>query len=503
MNLKNKSFRLKLWIYFSLFAIIILLSLWILQTVFLQSFYNNMTIKNVKHAAEEIVLQQYSPELENVIDNLTYENSLLIFLTDTQGKILYSSDEHNNLYKKSQNPYSLDDINQNPYHNDTELLNWQIGALRNLPQDYMSFLAKLSESDEGQIDYQLENGNTYVYGLHIPAVDSVSNLLNGKESVLYISTPLEAVSSTIKILRIQLILVTIASLIIGLALAFFLSRKFSEPIMSISSQAKHMADGNYESNFKKGFCTEIDELADTLNKTSIQLKYAENSLKELLANISHDLRTPLTMIKGYAEMIRDISWENQEDRISDLEIIIRETDRLSTLVNDILEYSALQANMKPVEHSNIDISSLTHRVIKQFDLLCKRDGYTIEESIEQGQIIECNQEQIIRVLYNLIDNAIVHCGENHKIKVALKNLNGIVRIEVQDFGIGIPQNELSEIWERYFTSKQRNKNGRTSGLGLAIVKEILTAHKATFGAESHPGQGSTFWFEFKNNYKVL
>ena len=109
-----------------------------------------------------------------------------------------------------------------------------------------------------------------------------------------------------------------------------------------------MAGGDFKRGFEKGFCSELDELSDTLDQTAFDLAQAENFRQELLANVSHDLRTPLTMIKGYAEMVRDISWEDEEKREADLAIIIREVDRLTGLVNEILEYSALQAGEQPL-----------------------------------------------------------------------------------------------------------------------------------------------------------
>lgn len=497
MKFDLKSFGMKLWLYFILFAAIIFGALWLLQTVFLQNFYNGMVIQNIEKVAAQIADQRASPDLDSIIDNLTYNNSLLIFLTDWQGNVLYTSDEHSYIYQKNRNWHISNSVKDNPYRNTDELLNWQIGAFRNLPQDYDTFLQILSESDAGHVGYQLENGAAYVYGMVFQKSGATTNLLGDEETVLYISTPLDAVNATVGILRVQLVWVTIASFIVGFVIAFFISRRFAQPVSAISTQAKRMADGNFEGIFEKGFCSELDELSDTLGQTAIDLARAENFRREFLANVSHDLRTPLTMIKGYAEILRDISWEDEEKREADLEIVIREADRLTELVNEILEYSALRSEKQISEFTDVDLSSTAQYVVGQFRPLCERNGYYIETLIEPSELVCGNKEQLARVLYNLIDNAIRHTGDSKKIQIVLKNFTTAVRIEVRDYGNGVSQDELPHIWDRYFASKQRRHDGNGSGLGLAIAKEILLAHKARFGVESENGQGSIFWFELE------
>lgn len=356
-----------------------------------------------------------------------------------------------------------------------------------LPQDYDSFLQKLAQSSDGTVGYRLENSPAYIYGQLLTTA--------GGDVVLYISTALEAVGATVSLLRLQLVWITAASLLLALVIAFWIARRFSAPVASLSAQAKRMAEGDFQGGFEKGFCAELDGLADTLNQTAAELARSENFHREFLANVSHDLRTPLTMIRGYAEMVRDISWEDPEQRETDLEVIIRESDRLTGLVNDILEYTALQENRQTMELETVDLSAQAREVIAQFAPLCKKDGYSIEEQIEPGLLVYGNGPQLARVLYNLIDNAVSHAGEKRKVQVTLTCTGTAVRAEVRDWGEGIPQEELPHVWERYFTARQRRRNQKGSGLGLAISKEILLAHHAQFGVESARGEGSNFWFE--------
>ena len=489
MKRKPETFGVKLWMYFALFAAVLFTALWLFQTVFLQGFYDRMAVRNVEKAAEKIAAQQDGDGLTDLLDQLAYENSFLIFLTDRQGSILYSTDEHSGVYGTAGATYAAGDGRENPYHATDGTLGWQIGTSHHLglPRAYDEFLQRLAESGDGTVGYRLDDGTTYVYGRLLPTASG--------DAVLCISTALEAVSATAGILRMQLLWITAASLLLALALAVFLSRRFSKPVAAISARAKRMAEGDFRGGFEKGFCAELDSLADTLDQTAAELAGAETFRREFLTNISHDLRTSLTMIRGYAEMVRDISWEDAEQRERDLSVIIRESDRLTGLVNDILEYTALQERSRTMEMEKIDLGAKAREVIAQFAPLCEKDGYEIGTEIEAALYVSGNGQQLSRVLYNLIDNAVTHAGETRKVQVTLKRTGEAVRTEVRDFGDGIPPDELPHVWERYFTSSQRRRSRTGSGLGLANSKEILLAHRARFGAESAEEAGSVFWFE--------
>lgn len=492
MKLNRKSFGVKLWLYFVGFAAIIFAALWLLQTVFLQSFYNSMAIHNIKQVALQIAEQQDSDVLDSLIEDYALEYSLLIFLTDWNGNVIYSADEHSSVYEKHQNWNIENNSGGNPYRNSDEPMNWQIGAYRNLPQNYSDFLEQLSSSQDGTIGFPTENNTAYVYGMVLP--DSVQ--FGSEKAVLYISMQLGAVGATTSILRIQLIWVTFVSFVIAFIIAYFLSRQFSRPIFAISTQAKRMVTGEFVGDYERGFCQELDNLSATLEETTAALQQLENARRELLANVSHDLRTPLTMIKGYAEMIRDISWNDESRRDDDLAIIIREADRLTGLVNDILEYSAMQSRNLSVEFESLDLSSIVQCVAEQFIPLCEQSDCEIKISLEPRQWVNGNEKLLKRVLYNLIDNAVSHSG-NNKIYVSLRKAGLGVRVEIRDFGPGIPEEELPYIWDRYFTSKNRRSDINKSGLGLAITKSILLMFEADFGVDSKLGQGSIFWFELK------
>ncbi len=471
---KRKSFGVKLWLWFVLFSAVIFLALWLLQTVFLQSFYNSMAISGAEKATEEMVRHASSSDFYDVIDETAAENSLLVFVTDGQRRILYSSDAYQGLYRAEQR-------NGNPYLSQDQELSWEKGVLRNLPDSYETLLKRI-EAGEGRIGFITEDETAYVTGVQLE---------DGR--ILSVSLPLGTVGGAVGILRLQLVWVSVLSLILGFVLAWVISKRFEKPVARIAASAKEIAGGNFHPELPKGFCAELDELSDTLGETASRLEKAQNAQREFLANVSHDLRTPLTMIRGYAEMVKEISWSDGEKRDKDLDIIMRESDRLTALVNEILEFSAMQADGSVKEYERIDLSRAVKEVIEQFAPFCEQNGYVIETEIADGVAARADETQIKRVIYNFIDNAVNHTDESKKINVSLTVTDGSVRFAVTDYGKGIADEDVPYIWDRYYTARNRKNKAAVSGLGLSIAKEILTAHGAKFGVDSK--NNCTFWFE--------
>ncbi|SEL41045.1 sensor histidine kinase [Ruminococcus albus] len=277
-------------------------------------------------------------------------------------------------------------------------------------------------------------------------------------------------------------------------LALFISRNFSRPISQLNKKAHELGNDQSSADYHNGFCSELDELNETLDKTDDKLKQNKEFQNELLANVSHDLRTPLTMIKGYAEMIRDISHEDEQQCAEDVAVIVREADRLTALVGEILEYSELQ--MKDTEDimSDCDLSKIVGTVTDSFESLFSKDGYIFECSIAENIHVCGNASRLTRAVYNLIDNALRHIGADKWIGVTLKVENGKEVIEIADHGDGIAPDELERIWDKYYTNRQRDGKG-VSGLGLAIVKQTIGQHGGMCSAVSEVGKGCTFRLE--------
>jgi signal transduction histidine kinase len=463
------------------FTVVIFTVLWLLQTVFLQKFYNGMIIRNTVKVADKISSESQSSDITSYIDDISRSNSILVFVTDTDGNILYSSDE----YKKGHK--FKDERLEMPYNGNGKEMRFHY---RELPENYTEFLSAVNASDSGEAE--LKNDDIYVYGRLIDFYGS------DEKAVLYVGTTLNAVGSTARIIRIQLIWVTLLSIIIAFVLALFMSKSFSKPVSQLGEKAHKLGEKDNDAEFSEGFCTELDELNKTLDTTSEKLKKNREFQNELLANVSHDLRTPLTMIKGYAEMIRDISREDEKQCAEDVAVIVEETDRLTALVNEILEYSELQMSDSEAVMNDVDLSETVASVADSFGKLYSKDGYVFERNIADDIHIKGNVSRLQRAIYNLLDNAVRHAGEDKWIGITLRTDNDKAIIEISDHGSGIAPEELEHIWDRYYTKRQRSGKG-VSGLGLAIVKQIVSQHNGVCKAESEVGAGSVFSIELSIN----
>ena len=285
-------------------------------------------------------------------------------------------------------------------------------------------------------------------------------------------------------------------MIIAFVLALFMSESFSKPVSQLNEKAHKLGENDDGADFSEGFCAELDELNRTLDATSEKLKKNREFQNELLANVSHDLRTPLTMIKGYAEMIRDISREDEKQCAEDVAVIIEEADRLTALVNEILEYSELQMSDREAVMNDVDLSETVTSVADSFEKLYSKDGYSFERSIADDIRVKGNASRLQRAVYNLLDNAVRHAGDDRWIGISLRTDNDKAVIEISDHGSGIAPDELEHIWDRYYTKRQRGGRG-VSGVGLAIVKQTVGMHDGSCSVSSDIGKGSTFRIELK------
>lgn len=335
----------------------------------------------------------------------------------------------------------------------------------------------------------IENYDTLAYGCKI----------SGKTAppiYLYIFSPLYPVTSTVNILRSQLIYVTIVTLVIAFLLALYFAEHISRPIQKITETAEEMGKGNYDVKFDANSYSEINNLADTLNTAAYELGQADNRMKDLIANVSHDLKTPLTMIRSYAEMIRDLSGEIPEKRNSHLQVIMDESDRLSQLVGDMTTISNMQTHKTVLDRNTFDLVAATNAILSSYDILREQEDYKFNYHGPKTAYVFGDENRIKQVISNLVNNAVKYCGKDKTVIINIKKISKKYHLEVSDHGPGIAQKELPHVWDRYYkASSNYVRSAEGTGLGLSIVKGILTLHHANFGVSSKLGKGTTFWFE--------
>lgn len=222
----------------------------------------------------------------------------------------------------------------------------------------------------------------------------------------------------------------------------------------------------------------------------------------MVANVSHDIRTPLTMIKGYAEIIKDLTGDNKQKREEQLDVIIEESNRLNVLVNDILDLSRLQAGQITIQKTEFDLGVKLRDVMKRYRLLEINENFQFSLEAPEHCMVYADEVKIEQVLYNIINNATNHTGEDKKVMIALEENEQWATVKISDTGAGIKQEDMPLIWDRYYKPyKKKDRKGMGTGLGLSIVKAILSAHKYLFGVDSVLGKGSTFWFEIEKPAK--
>jgi signal transduction histidine kinase len=277
-----------------------------------------------------------------------------------------------------------------------------------------------------------------------------------------------------------------------------ISRRLARPIHNITESAAQLAEGNYNITFDGSGYAETEELAATLNYTSYELSKSDKLQKDLVANVSHDLKTPLTMVKSYAEMIRDLSGDNPEKRARHLQVIINEADRLNNLVNDLTMLSKMQANVDVLNAETIDLAYIARESMESFSIHSEQHGFDFNIDVEGNPCVTADEKKIRQVFSNLIGNAVRYSGDNKKIEITIKELDKAVRCEITDHGQGIAAEDIESIWDRYYqSSSNHSRTSKGSGLGLSIVKQIFILHDAKYGVNSVENEGSTFWFELK------
>lgn len=450
---KKNSLKIYIWLFLIGFSIFILCFLWLFQIIFLGTYYKSYKTEELDKAATD--LRQAVTLDTDTIENIAQKRDICIEIYG------------NNTYVSTiSNKGCMEFGNRN----------------FKVKKDFID--SGLLEQHYNLINDKFQN-ETLIYALKLD-----------KNIYAFINASLEPLDSTITILSNQFIFTTIIVLILSLVIGYFISRKLSKPITKISDEAKKLADGNFSANFKTSSdIYEISELADSLNYAKDELFKTESLKRDLMANVSHDLKTPLTMIKAYAEMVRDITYNNKEKREENLNTIIDETDRLTLLVNDILDLSATQSGNTTLNIEEIDLIELINQVIKRFNILTTKENYHFIFNHPDKVIIKADNKRLYQVIYNLVNNAINYTGDDKKIYINIIEEKHKYKIEIKDTGKGIKKEDIKHIWDKYYHSDKKHKrNNYGTGLGLSIVKNILQTHNFKYGVTSS-NKGSTFYFE--------
>ena len=467
LNKNFKKLRFSIFVYFFVFTVLLVFLIWLVQTVFFEVNYQKTRIATMntytdviynslesnREVNETAVVTMKEAGISTVIVKKSYDSVELLYPTPQ---------EHTQITE----PYSL------------ELFTYIINEIDIENKGIVSGKTMLSSKQP------------YLYSAR-------KIVINGQPMYLMLVCHMSSVADTVDVLKIQLLTTAIIVLIVSVFISWMISGKISQPVTKMSNVAKRWADGEDSLEFESCGYSEIDQLAESLNYAKSEISKATKLQRDLVANVSHDLKTPLTMIKAYAEMIRDISGDVKAKRDKHTSVIIEEADRLALLVNDILSLSRLQSEVETLDKKVFNLSELVENIIYKFDTLVSEQGYVIEKDIDSDLFICGDENRIEEVVYNLIGNSINYTGEDKTIKVYLKASNNTALFEILDSGKGIDSDQIKTIWEKYYRASETHHRGvKGTGLGLSIVKAILEAHELKYGVISKPGVGSNFYIEF-------
>ncbi len=457
--MKN-SLATKIFKYLAIFSLFILIFLFFFQVIFINTFYEWTKTRTIKNLAQDILVTENDTSLYEKLDRVSYSENVCIELTNSNGDNLYSTYSSNcNLRSKA------------------------------IKRNFIN-------SNKKTKTYNLVNNFT-----RAKSIMNATRLSNNL--YIFISTSLIPLDSTINIIEQQLIIVSIVVLLLSIVVAYFISKRLSNPIIRISKAAKLISKGKLKTNFDSGSdIKELIDLTDALNDMKEELSKTEELQKDLMANVSHDLKTPLTMIKAYAELILDINIDDKEKCKSNLNIIIEEVNRLNDLVNDILALTKVENDLDKLDISSFDLIKLIKRIVKQHNIYVIKDGYSIEfihNNIDK-LMINADKKKIEQVIYNLLNNALNYTGNDKKVIIKVVEDDKSYTVMVIDSGKGIDKKEIDHIFDRYYRSKKNHKRYvYGTGLGLSIVKNILLLHNYEYGVKSTKNKGTTFYFKIKKD----
>lgn len=459
--------HIKVWIYFIIFTLIVFLLLWVCQIFFLEHFYESMRVKDVKSVADELI-NEYDKldreEYHNLLAKKAVEHDMCVEVLDRNNRSIYSKEV-------------LGDCLIHGRENNTYV-----------------FIKRIRLSSSGEIYYKIKNPRSnydmLLYGCEI-GTGGYYLLLN---------TALVPVGSTVNIIKRQLGIITALLIIVAFLISLNVSRKIAAPITKITKDAAGLAKGDFSTKFDGTGYLEAKQLADALNYAERELSKVDTMQRDLIANVSHDLRTPLTMLKAYAEMIRDLSGNNPKKRNEHLEVIINETDRLALLVNDMLDLSKIESGKQKLSCTEFDICGKMHEIVDRFKGISEKMGYNIQLVSDGERTVCCDIVKIEQVIYNLINNAINYTGEDKQVYVRQINQTDGVLIEIEDTGDGIEEDKIKLIFDKYYRSENHKREIIGTGLGLSIVKAVLKLHGYNYGVNSVLGKGSVFWFKIDDSH---
>ncbi len=409
------------------------------------------TIDFIREAQPDAVIS-----LRDKLNALQEMDSSRFLITDADGVVLVDSNKEHTFEAIRLTSYSEDFLTHSTYSG---------GALNRLTHENGLYV----------IYPFTENKSITGYVIAFTSLDAIA-----ERAVVYNNVPLIAFAVFILFLCI---------------VTLFLSQEMVAPLTKLNKTVREYAKGHFDYKVPRIRQKDYMELADSMQYMADKLKYHDEYQRQFVANVSHDFRSPLTSIKGYAEALNDGTIP-PELHGKYLKIITSEAQRLTKLTTNLLELNRYETHGIPLDISTFDINPVIRMCSSVFEQQCTQRKISLHLIFEKKSMqVRADKLRIEEVIQNLLDNAIKFSPHNGKIEIRVTQQSGKIFVSIKDYGEGIPKDKLSHIWERFYkvdTSRGKDKTG--TGLGLAITKEIIDAHGENINVISTPGAGTEFIF---------
>ncbi|GLO68418.1 two-component sensor histidine kinase [Oceanobacillus kimchii] len=436
----------------------VLLPLGFVANKIFTNFYYNQTQEEIRELSQKYANTITSLDDETMINmykNLAYFTNKEIYITDASGRVIADTG-----------------IQVNPLNNNE--------------------LKQLSEGVSIQKNVEDRETNNIYLGNGHPIM--LSNTFQGSFFVL---APVDDAHEPVRKIRDLLILSAVGAFFLGLGFTFFLARKMSSPLLEMERATREIAKGNLDIRVNKLPNDEVGSLGAAINDLAAETNQYRANRSELFANISHELRTPISYLKGYANVLKNNLYETEEERRQYLIIIEDESDHILRLINDLFDLSKMEEGKIDLQMEAVDIVEIMETVVLKIGIELEKKGLRLVTEIDEDiPFIEVDGNRLEQIFINLLTNAIRYT-EKGSIFLKVRSKKNNVYVTIEDTGMGIPKEELPLIFERFHrVEKSRSRELGGTGLGLAIVKNLVEIQHGTISVSSEVNRGTKFELSF-------
>ena len=487
IKLKFKSVRFKLFFTMCVVILVIILSLVLINSIVLENFYiysKTATIKQVYQKVNDYYnTENTNVDLETELKKIAYKNNFDILIKTDTNLIIFTSDR-----EFFSSTYILKDINEI--------------KSKNIEENETKINVKVTTDEVNNVSYMFLTGI----------------LDNGY--VLYIRMPISPIEESVKISNTVLLMIGGITLVVAGIIASFISRKFTNPILQLNDIANKMAKLDFSKKYRitdtedeinelgRSINTMADKLEATikeLQKNNIELEKdieekskIDEMRKQFISDVSHELKTPIALIQGYAEGLIENVNSDEESRKFYAEVILDETNKMDKLVKQLLELMKLEYGKREFDNEKFNINELINEVLRKCSVMINEKNIKVYFENKEPIYVYADEFYMDQIITNYLTNAIKHAEEvekENKIEIKVEKVSNKIRVSVFNTGENIPEEDLQRIWGRFYKlDSSRNRQDGGSGIGLALVKAIMNNYQNEYGVENKKN-GVEFYFD--------